>query len=532
MTASPSGTNTLPPPLPRRALAILRRKAVWIPLAAAGAAVVAMAAYLSMSGGSKLLGGQQSTGKVTRGALSVTVNESGEIEADRSTVIQNELKWPVIIKSVVPDGTVVQKGDKVIEFECKELSDAIEMAKIELSTAEAAFTKADQDLQLKTKELAHKVGQAKRDLTDAQDDKKRYIEGDLPVLRWENQANADVIKQKLNIARGELDFMKEVNKDPALNHPYSDRDIETKQLEVDQQQNALQKAEKEMEVLEKYTAPREVRKGEDTVTQKQLDLDRAELEQKTLLEAMRVDLQAKENQFRLRQKALNDMLEDQKKLTVLAERAGLIVYDTGKNIFSNEVIEVEAGQKVGLRQRLMIIPDMTTLQVRTKVFEAVVEQVREGLEAYVRLDARPDVVLKGKVKKVAPLPDKSRSFFDSGVKAYNVVVAMDELPAGLKPGMTTKVELILARLDNVLKAPVAAIFTEQEKTFCYRLRHGGTEKTPVKVGRMNDSEIEIISGVREGDEVTLRQPSDQGKQQEAAKGTAPGLDGGKEGGGK
>jgi multidrug efflux pump subunit AcrA (membrane-fusion protein) len=167
---------------------------------------------------------------------------------------------------------------------------------------------------------------------------------------------------------------------------------------------------------------------------------------------------------------------------------------------------VQVGEKINSRQQLMIIPDMSTLQVKTRVYEAMVDQVQPGLEALIRLDAKPDLPLTGKVSKVGVLPDSQNRWLSPDVKVFNVIVAMDQRPEGLKPGMTAQVELMLARLENVLSVPVAAVFTEQEKTYCWRPNGGKPEMAPIKIGRTNDRRAEIVSGLEEGDVVLLSPP--------------------------
>ena len=62
-------------------------------------------------------------------------------------------------------------------------------------------------------------------------------------------------------------------------------------------------------------------------------------------------------------------------------------------------------------------------------------------------------------------------------KVFSVIVKLDQRVEGLKPGMTAEVELVLARLVDVLSVPVAAVFTEQEKTYCWRLDGGPSGST-------------------------------------------------------
>jgi hypothetical protein len=69
---------------------------------------------------------------------------------------------------------------------------------------------------------------------------------------------------------------------------------------------------------------------------------------------------------------------------------------------------------------------------------------------------------------------------------------------------------------------VAAVFTEQEKTYCYRLVHGLPERTEVKIGRMNDTRVELLAGLGEGDKVLLSPPaSSEGKDKAAEKEKKP-----------
>ncbi|KKK80590.1 hypothetical protein LCGC14_2821990, partial [marine sediment metagenome] len=142
------------------------------------------------------------------------------------------------------------------------------------------------------------------------------------------------------------------------------------------------------------------------------------------------------------------------------------------------------------------------------VYEAMIDQIKLDLPAVIRLDSKADLTLTGKVSKVAVLPDRQRGWLNTDQKVFSVTVKFDEIPEGLKPGMTCEVELVLARLKDALSVPIAAVFTEQEKTICYHVRPGGVETVEVKVGRMNDRRVEIISGLAEGDEVLLVPPEE------------------------
>ena len=221
--------------------------------------------------------------------------------------------------------------------------------------------------------------------------------------------------------------------------------------------------------------------------------------------------------FDRRTKKLVELREDEKKLNVVAEQVGLVVYRSSDGRRTTETI-VEKGEKVDPRQRLMIIPDMSTLQIKTRVYEAMVQKTKVGLKTIIRLDINPDNALYGKIHKVAVLPDSQHRWINPDLKIFTVIVKFNELPKDIKPGMTCKVEMILAELENVLSVPIAAVFTENDKTLCYRITDDGFEPVEVKVGGMNDEYVQILSGLQEGDEVTLTKP---GKKSEEKAPDAP-----------
>jgi len=469
------------------------------------------------------------TAYVERGTLVVSVTEKGEIEAERRKVISNELRWPVVIKDLVSEGTLVKEGERIIQFECKELSDAIATQQISVTNAGNDYTQAREDLLLKKKEMANKVRKATEAIVDAKEALARYVEGDWPVQQNEAESTIAIARADLALAKDQLQFKLKVNKDPALNSPYSDNEIKADKLRVNRLELALEKAVSQRDMLLKYNHPRDLRKLNMAVEDAKLDMERASLEAKTQLLVAGAREQARKSTLEMRTSRLEDLLEDDRKLTVTAEKAGLVVYDTGGGRWRVSNVNVEVGEKINSRQQLMIIPDMSTLQLKTKVYEAMINQVHPGLKAYIRLDAKPDIALTGRVAKVGVLPDSQNRWLNPDVKVFNVIVKLDQRVEGLKPGMTADVELVLARLANVLSVPVATVFTEQEKTYCWRLDGGQPRRVPVKVGLMNDRRVQILAGLSQGQRVSLVPPTGTGLpgQAQAPRTTPPKMPTGK-----
>ena len=479
--------------------------ALTIVLVAAGVAV-GVWLLISQGQGAKATADFGQIATVTRGPLVYTTTESGEVEAEGRTVIGNELRYDAIIKSVVPEGTSVKKGDEIIEFECKQLIDDIEKDRITVTAAKNSLTQAIESRKLKSEETSAATRDANQAVVDAREDLRKYIEIEGPTLIDDAEQDIITAQQDLLLAEAKLEFKLKVNADPELKSPFSKNDIEAEKLTVRKLKLAVKKAENALKMLEKYDHPRAIETYKRDVANAKLGLRRAQLEATSELLKSDATVAAAQATFTMQDRQLTEKLEDANKMVVKADKEGLVVYDTGRNRWYSSDVRVEVGAKISPRQQLMIIPDLSTLQIRTKVYEAMIDDVHPGLKAHVTFENKPDQSFSGKVIRVGVLPDSQNRWLNPGVKVFSVVVKLDEEIEGLRPGMTTEVEIELARLDNVLYVPIASVFSSGGKTFCYRVDNGEQKKVEVTLGRMNNTQVQILSGLRQGEKVLLAPP--------------------------
>jgi hypothetical protein len=89
------------------------------------------------------------------------------------------------------------------------------------------------------------------------------------------------------------------------------------------------------------------------------------------------------------------------------------------------------------------------------------------------------------------------------VKEYAATVTIDSDPVGLRPGMTSAVEVLIAHLKDVLSVPVQAVVETNGSFNCWVRTPKGIEKRPVVLGMSNNTRIEIKDGLSDGDDVLL-----------------------------
>ncbi len=144
--------------------------------------------------------------------------------------------------------------------------------------------------------------------------------------------------------------------------------------------------------------------------------------------------------------------------------------------------------------------------------EIDVAKVKIGDKATLTLDALPDLSLTGSVIQVDQIGTVSQ-----GVVTYNVKLALDTQDESVKPGMSVSASIITDSKTDVLILPQSAVKMTGTTANVQVLDNvtGPTDNqgivssakprsVPVEAGASNDSDIEIVSGLNEGDLVVTR----------------------------
>ena len=139
------------------------------------------------------------------------------------------------------------------------------------------------------------------------------------------------------------------------------------------------------------------------------------------------------------------------------------------------------------------------LYVSAPIDEVDAPAVRRGQRARVTLDAFRERAFGGSVRRVAPYVQE----FEKQARTVEIEVELDpDQLAGLLPGYTADVEVLLERRDGVLRVPAAAL-GEEDRVLRYRPGDGTLEQVAVQVGLRNWQFAEVRGGLARGDRVAL-----------------------------
>ncbi|MDP9051318.1 MAG: efflux RND transporter periplasmic adaptor subunit [Acidobacteriota bacterium] len=148
--------------------------------------------------------------------------------------------------------------------------------------------------------------------------------------------------------------------------------------------------------------------------------------------------------------------------------------------------------------------DINQVYVQGKVDEADIAHVYMGQPARIKVESFRDRRFNGKVTKIAPLGVEK-----DNVTTFEVRVSIDNPGGELKANMTANAEILLDEHKGVLTVPENAVSYDAQKNATVQVpdskQKEGTRAVAVKVGLSNGSVTEILSGLKEGQQVVLQQ---------------------------
>jgi RND family efflux transporter MFP subunit len=150
------------------------------------------------------------------------------------------------------------------------------------------------------------------------------------------------------------------------------------------------------------------------------------------------------------------------------------------------------------------IANLNDMIINAHINQADVTRLREGMEVRVEVEAVNGLLLTGRVERIAP-----QATVKNGIKGFATRIELKNAYGKVRPGMTANLTIPLARAENVVAAPLAAVFTEKGARFAYvRTPAGAWEKRPITIGVADFQFAEVQSGLQAGDVVSLVIPEE------------------------
>jgi HlyD family secretion protein len=428
-----------------------------------------------------------------------------------------------------------------VRYQEEQTHAAIRQAEEAVRAAEARFSSAQEESRAQPQLAASAIAQAEAALKSAQDGLALLVNATHPEALVQARSNCDEARAAAQAARRNLDRQRQLAARGFASQQAVDAaqaELATaaarleqarKRLDLVAEQHRLEIADAENRVAQARAALENARAGQAQVAIKRhevlaagaaVDQARAQLEAArsgTQQDRMREDdvAQAQAAVAQLEQQ-LREFQVRQQDTHLVAPMAGVV---TRRYVEPGELV-TSGVSTFSLGTPLLQIADLSRLLVRLAVNEVDVQQIQPGLPVEITVDGAAGQLFHGRVARVAPaaLAGEAPRMGESGPAAagatgsvvrFAAEVVTDQPDPSLKPGMSARCRIIIARRKGVVRVPTGCVTQDdavaQVEVLTRLQRDGKTVVTfaprPVVVGLRGDSHAEILSGLLPGDQV-------------------------------
>jgi HlyD family secretion protein len=496
------------------------------------------------------------------GTVEIKVTETGTIEPLKKVEVKSKVAGR-LARLLVDEGTPVKAGMLLAEIDPTEINSQVAQYKAQLAGARARLTQALRSVEYQKQQTTTGVEVARQALASAQtrlqtaqaesrqqpaltdadiDQAKATLQSAIETLNLtKNATHPQALVQAQSgyddARAGEENARRNLKRQETLRDKgfVSDQVVDTaraelaaatarldqarKRLELVAEQNRLELAAAEAHVAEARAALRRAEANRIAVDTKKREVEVAAAavrQAKSQLEAAEASVQ----QDRMRRDDVDQARSSVLQLENVLRENQVHQFDTRLVAPMDGVVTrryVEQGELItsgvstfSSGTPVLQIADLSRMLVKMTVNEVDVYKIRPGLPVEISVDGAKGELFHGHVSKVAPAAGSATEAGSSGaVIRFAVEVQVDRPDPRLRPGMSARCTIVIARRTNVLRVPKQCISHEGGQTtvriVTMEKKDGrNVEKlTPRKVvvGLEGDTYAEIVSGLRSGEKL-------------------------------
>ena len=458
--------------------------------------------------------GDYATRAARQGHLTISVMESGTIQAREKVIIKNEVEGHTSILWLIDEGKRVKKGELLVELDASSKIDQKINFEMQVENAEANQVQARENLAVVGNQTESDLAVAELNLAFAKQDLEKYLEGEYPNQLKAAQSNITLAREELLRSEEKLEWSKRLYEENYLSHT----ELQQDELAASRDKLDLEQAENNLNLLVNYTHKRNTDQFQSNVEQAEMALDRVRRKARADVLKAEATLRAREAEYQSHIDKLKRLEEQIEKTKVYAPSDGRVIYATsggGKHRHWGQEPLAE-GSNVRERQELIHLPTTTSVKAEISIHEANLEKVETGMPVRVTMDALPGQVFNGHVANIAPLPDPQSSWMNPDLKVYNSDVYIETNGQELRTGTSCKAEIIIEELEDAVFVPVQSVIRVKGEPTVYVARGSNMEQRTVEIGLDDNRMVHIRTGLEEGEAVLLAPPLASGEIDTAA----------------
>ncbi|MGE4619859.1 MAG: HlyD family efflux transporter periplasmic adaptor subunit [Planctomycetota bacterium] len=437
---------------------------------------------------------------VQRGDLKISLTERGTLKTRNATHIRSEVRGRTKVEWMVDEGKKVAKGEVLVELEKTDVQRRIDQLENELISIETNLNSARTDLAIQKDKNKTNIEKSKLALEVAQVEKEKLMLGDIP--KSERSLALAIERAESELARAEGLWQ---DMPTMLEKGFVTQDqFEQERINLKEKREGLVTAKQEKQLYADFEKPLSIKQKEAAVTEALRGVEMATRQAGTLIGNLQVRVSQSERALKESQEELDREKYDLDRMTIFAPVDGVIFYGNPDRPWDRD--EIRVGREVYFNQIIQTIPDPKEMAVMIKVHEADIDKVNTEMGAVIRSEVQKGRVFEGEVMKIDSVANAGDRRWGDRVRRFNVEVRLMGSDLDLKPGTSAEVEINIGEIKDVIYVPLQAVHADSGAYYCFVKTATGHQKKMVKIGRSNESFLEISEGLENGQEVLLYRP--------------------------
>ena len=388
---------------------------------------------------------------------------------------------------------------------------AVRQGEIGVQAAQDQLRKAQTVYDLTRTQIDNSIAQAQTALDAAQATLRDIQAGARAQEIAQAQAAVDQAQASLRLAQSDYNRVESLYRAGAV----SAQQVETSKTNLEVSQGRVKQAQEALNLAKAGARSEQVRLAELGVTQARQALQLAESRRDQTTVAQR-DVNAAEAALSNAQQQLALARSQRQQVTMQQEevraaaaavgqaRAGQTYAATElaklyiRSPFDGQVAErlIEPGASAGTGTNLLRIVSLQPMKVRAQVSELQVANLRVGQSAEVTVDGLPGRKFPGRIARLSPAAI-------AGQRMYYADLEVTNAQGLIKPGMFCRAAVVLDTVPDAVVVSRDSLVENGEKRLVYAVEDGKIAVRPVRVGAQSGNRVQIVEGVKTGDQLVV-----------------------------
>jgi multidrug efflux pump subunit AcrA (membrane-fusion protein) len=450
---------------------------------------------------------------VKRGPIKVTVTLDGVFEAKKSSeILVKPEEWTSLrVESAAEHGARVRKGDVILTLDTEKIDQAIEDLQTDLKLGNIAIEQCTDQLAAGEKLGPLDLKASQRSVRNSQEDQKYFVEVDRPF-------ETKLADFRFKLAQEALEYDEEELRQLEKMYKADDITEETEQIVLKRARDTVEKSNFVVDMIRlerdqmlKFTLPRMTETINDSTTRTSINWEKAKIEIPLNLRKQQLELQKLRASQEKSEERLKKLKADRDMMIVKSPIDGIVYYGKcvrGRFSDSNSMSDnLRPNGTIMPNQIVMTVVEPRPISITATVPESQLHYLRPGMKGIATPTGYPNLKLSTDIEDISDVPTAPGSF-DTELN-----VTLDRKAKRMMPGMTCKVKMVVYSAKDAIVVLPKYIQTDElddEKEFVWVLdKDSKPQRRDIKVGEKTGKQVEVLSGLGEGEKLTLEGPKEQ-----------------------